>query len=109
MRSSEKRQTHIRFTEDEYSQLLNDSEVYGETVPNLMKAVYFRKKLLQPVMNREDALQVLTALNRIGNNANQIARQLNSGFRQGFNSMVEELRNDIQSMKHYILGLRGNS
>ncbi len=109
MRSSEKRQTHIRFTEAEYSQLLNDSEVYGETVPNLMKAVYFRKKLLQPVMNREDALQVLTALNRIGNNANQIARQLNSSFRQGFNSTVEELRNDIQSMKHYILGLRGNS
>jgi hypothetical protein len=109
MRGSEKRQTHIRFSEVEYNQLLNDSEVYGETVPNLMKAVYFRKKLLQPVMNREDALQVLTALNRIGNNANQIARQLNSGFRQGFNSMVEELRNDIQSMKHYILGLRGNS
>lgn len=109
MRASEKRQTHIRFTEAEYSQLLNDSEVYGETVPNLMKAVYFRKRLLQPIMNREDALQVLTALNRIGNNANQIARQLNSGFRQGFNSMVEELRNDIQSMKHYILGLRGNS
>jgi hypothetical protein len=108
MRGSEKRQTHIRFSEVEYNQLLNDSEVYGETVPNLMKAVYFRKKLLQPVMNREDALQVLTALNRIGNNANQIARQLNSGFRQGFNSMVEELRNDIQSMKHYILGLRGN-
>jgi hypothetical protein len=109
MRGSEKRQTHIRFSEVEYNQLLNDSEVYGETVPNLMKAVYFRKKLLQPVMNREDALQVLTALNRIGNNANQIARQLNSGFRQGFNQVVEELRNDIQSMKHYILGLRGNS
>jgi len=108
MRGSAKRQTHIRFSEDEYSQVLNDSKVYGETVPNLMKTIYFRKKLPQPIMNREDALAVIASLNRIGNNANQIAKHLNSGFRQGFNTMVEELRNDIQAMKHYILGLHGN-
>lgn len=108
MRGSAKRQTHIRFSEDEYSQVMHDSKVYGETVPNLMKAVYFRKRLPQPIMNREDALTVIASLNRIGNNANQIAKHLNSGFRQGFNMMVEELRNDIQAMKHYILGFHGN-
>ena len=108
MKISNFKQSHIRFTEKEYRKIIADAQTYRKTIPELLKAVYFRKKLRQPAMPPEDALRVHIELIRIGNNVNQIAKQLNSGFRQGFNPSVDEVRDDMRAVRHFVLGYDGN-
>lgn len=90
MNQSRHNRSHLRFTAEEYERLVTDAKTYGETIPNLIKAVYFKKKLPPPAMAKGDAERVLAALNRIGNNVNQIARQLNAGFREGFTPQLAD-------------------
>ena len=105
----EKYRHNIRFTEGQHQQLTQDAEAYGMRIPDLIKAVYFEKRPARPAMHREDAQRVFAALTRIGNNINQIARQLNAGFRQGFNPTIEEMREAILAMKHFVIGSHGHS
>lgn len=109
MKHSEQNQSHIRFTDEEYTQILEDAEIYNETIPNLLKAVYFRRHLPRPVMYPDDARRALAELSRMGNNVNQIARHLNSGFREGFNPSVEKMATAIEAMKNYIMSGHGHS
>ena len=108
MKISNFKQSHIRFTEKEYRKIIADAQTYRKTIPELLKAVYFRKKLRQPAMAPEDARRVHIELIRIGNNVNQIAKQLNSGFRHGFNPSVDEVRDDMRAVRHFVLGYDGN-
>jgi len=108
MNPSRLNRSHLRFSAEEYARLVEDARVYGDSIPNLIKAIYFKKKLLQPAMSKDDADRVLAALNRIGNNINQIARQLNAGFREGFNPAVQEMAESLRAIKTFILGYRGN-
>ena len=109
MRTSTQNRANIRFSEKEYQRLQKDAHLYKRTIPILMKDVYFRKKLLQPAMGPDDARRVHVELIRIGNNVNHIAKQLNSGFRQGFNPSVDEMRDDIRAIRHFVLGFQGKS
>ena len=108
MQKSKKNQSHVRFTDEEYARVHEDAEAYGKTVPEMIKGVYFGKNLARPVLNRDDAQRVLAALARIGNNVNQIARQLNSGFRQGFNPAIQEVRDAVVALRHFIMGYDGD-
>jgi hypothetical protein len=108
MNPSRLNRSHLRFSVEEYARLVEDAKVYGDSIPNLIKSVYFNKKLPQPAMSKDDADRVLAALNRIGNNVNQIARQLNAGFREGFAPQVAEMAEALRAIKTFVLGFRGN-
>ena len=108
MRKSKQNQTHIRYTADEYQRITEDALLYNESIPNLMKAVYFKRPLPRPFALPDDAQRIATALDRIGNNVNQIARQLNTGFRQGFSSALEEALNNLSAMRNFIRGKYGS-
>lgn len=109
MRISTQKRANIRFSEREYQRLQKDAHAYKISIPTIMKKVYFRKNLPQPAMGPDDARRVHIELIRIGNNVNQIAKQLNGGFREGFNPSVDEMRDDIRAIRHFVLGFQGTS
>src|SRR5262249_52711309 len=45
MNPSRLNRSHLRFTAEEYQRLVEDAKTYGDSIPNLIKAVYFKKKL----------------------------------------------------------------
>jgi hypothetical protein len=51
---------------------------------------------------------MLNELRRIGNNVNQIAKVLNSGFREGWNSALAQVRDDLDTLRRYVVGFYGN-
>lgn len=83
---------HVRFTEEEYEGLLHDADVSGDSIPKLLKDSYFGRPRLNPLMRHDDQIMLVGQVLRMGNNLNQIAKQLNSGFRAGFNEDFEEIR-----------------
>jgi len=92
-------QSHIRFTQKQYEQLQKDCALYKQSIPERMKEDYFGKPPIQPFYPYEDALAHLTELKRIGNNVNQIARQINAGIREGFYPVVEKIYDAV--MEHF--------
>ena len=108
MKTSKHQMTHIHFTDDEYATLKDDAMLYRKSIPDVIKAVYFRQALARPLLASDDARKILAELNRIGNNVNQIARQMNSGIRDGFNPAVDELRQEVAALRHMVMGAHGN-
>jgi hypothetical protein len=100
------RSTHVRLTEAEYRRLQNDRFVSGESIPTLLKASYFRRSQLVPLMNADDARALMIQLSRLGNNVNQIARHLNSGFREGWNDAFQKLCADLAEIRLRIAGIQ---
>ncbi len=83
-----KQATHIRFTREESNQIEEDAISTGKSIPTLLKESYFSTPRPLPLFARADLDKLSGDLGRIGNHLNQIARQLNSGIREGF---VDEL------------------
>lgn len=88
-------QTCVRLTEVEHARLRRESDLTGESIPDLLKRNYFAGPVLSPLLSQEDTVKLFTALARIGNNLNQIARCLNSGIREGF---FEEIRESQRAL-----------
>ena len=88
--------SHVRFTNDEYKIIHEDSLNLEETIPTLLKRNYFKKRVSQPIISHSDAKKIHVALNRVGNNINQIAKDFNSGkikdWYPEFQEMVEIMR-----------------
>lgn len=66
-------------SDQEYENLQMKSEIANLTIPQFCKDVALSKKIRQPKIDREGALQIASELRRIGNNVNQVAKHLNSG------------------------------
>ena len=98
---------NVRFTSDEYERISHDAEVSGDSIPKLLKASYFGKPILNPLMRHDDLKMVMGQLGRIGNNLNQVARQLNSGFRAGFNDDLEEIRRAFTLLMTFVTSTYG--
>lgn len=63
-------------------------------------------------MPADDRKKVLVSLSRLGNNINQIAREANSGYREGFNPDISEFLQELKLLRRFIgaaHGLRKNS
>lgn len=99
----------VRLTENEYRHLKNDAEVTGKSIPLLLKRAYFVGAPLVPLMRKDDVTTVMSQLGRIGNNVNQIARQLNSGFRAGFNDDLAEVRRMLTLLVTFVTSTYGSS
>ena len=90
--------TTVRFSRGEYGQLENDTAIMGKTIPELLKESYFIGPAVTPLMSKEDFKVLMGQLGRIGNNINQIARKVNSGFREGFYDEIVAVRGAFTSL-----------
>jgi hypothetical protein len=99
--------TTVRFSRGEYSQLENDTGVIGKTIPELLKEAYFVGPALTPLMKHDDLKMLMAQLGRIGNNINQIARKVNSGFREGFNDDIVAVRSAFTSLLVFLTSTYG--
>ena len=86
---------YVRISPEEHQRLIADAETFGKSAPDLLREVYFQRPQATPLLAKSDTHTVIVALSRIGNNLNQIARQVNSGGRQGvtpeFTALAEEV------------------
>lgn len=109
MKNSKERRANIRFDEQEYIQVCSDARIYGDTVPAMLKAVYFERLPKAPKFSKEDALRILTAINRVGNNINQIARHMNSGgSANSVNPVLTEVMEQLSILKYFAVGVDGH-
>lgn len=107
-KQTEKLRTNVRFSTDEYRQLQNDATVTGKSIPMLLKDTYFKHPPLAPLMSKDDQRAILGNLARIGNNINQIAKHLNSGFRAGFYGDIVEARKALESIASFLVRTYGS-
>lgn len=94
--------TTVRFIDDEYAHLVNDMQLTGVSIPVLLKRAYFKRPRLSPLMGIDDKKMLVGQIARIGNNVNQIARALNSGFREGFNDDIATIRRDLSTLVTFL-------
>jgi hypothetical protein len=80
----------VRFSAEQFERIKGDARTFGQSIPELLRSAYFGRKLVTPRFSVSDAERIVTAINRVGNNVNQIAKHLNSGFREGFQPLLEE-------------------
>ena len=98
----------VRFSEEEYDRLRVEQYITGDSIPTQLKTAYFKGPRCSPVMNIEEQRGLLTELRRIGNNINQIAKYLNSGFREGWNDEFIQIRDGIAALRRFVGGFGGN-
>ncbi len=101
-KTSSQLRTTVRFTEPEFQQIQSDSNVTGKSLPTLLKETYFVGSPMVPLMSKEDQRTLLGQLGKIGNNINQIARALNSGFRAGFYNEILEVRTMFDQLLSFV-------
>ena len=70
-------QVNIRVNEAEYAKIQASARIMGLTVPKYCKHLVMQSKLKEPKLADEEYHNIIVDLSRIGNNINQIARQLN--------------------------------
>ncbi len=100
--------SNVRFGKDEWDQLQNDQTVTGRSIPELLKARYFKHPPLSTLMSPEGQKYMLTELRRIGNNFNQVAKILNSGFREGWNKPLLQIGADLAALRRYVANIYGD-
>ena len=89
---------YVRFTPDEYDQILEDERIADKSAQELLKRAYFGKGPLVILMTDDDKDRMCSQIHRIGNNVNQIARKINSGFSYGFNKEIEDVRAQLTAL-----------
>lgn len=93
---------YIRLSPEEYSRVESDAKASGESMSEIMKRVYFAKKPVVLLMGKDDQKSLIGALGRIGNNINQVARVLNSGFREGFSDDLASVQRDFAALLTFL-------
>jgi hypothetical protein len=88
-------QTCVRFSQEEYSEVKDESEKLRKTIPTLLKDSYFGRLPTKVLISREELTEIRKDLNRIGNNINQVAKKLNSGLMQGWHPIIEEVKDEF--------------
>ena len=94
--------SHVRMSASEYSRIERDSIKSGKPIPELLREAYFSKPPLKVLFQKEDLITLRKDLNKIGNNINQVARKLNSGFMHGWNNTLELVLEQFQTLTNQI-------
>ncbi len=92
----------LTLSEEDYNNLQKISEVRGQNIQSTLRAFISINKNLKPTYDKETGALMLTELMRIGNNFNQIAKHLNSGFRSGWHDSFEHCADDLRKLKESI-------
>ena len=99
------KQINFRVSEKEYQRLEQMASNLGMTVPTFCKKKAQGARMKGPLIDRQGALQIASELRRIGVNANQIAKHLNSEGKASegqINALQKEL-NDIWQLLNLAL------
>lgn len=88
----------VRFTAEEYQRIEADAEIFGKSIPTLLKEKYFNGPRVLPLLAKEDLEKLFGELGRVGNNLNQIARRINSGIRAGFAGEFEDVQRSFNEI-----------
>jgi hypothetical protein len=96
--SHRKQSSHVRFGDEEYCKIEEDSINTGKSIPSLLKERYFSGPRPLPLFSKSDLEKLVTELGRIGNNMNQIARRVNSGIRAGFAGEFEDAQRSFNQL-----------
>lgn len=102
------KQINFRVSEKEYQRLEQIANNHGMTVPTFCKNKAQGAKMKAPLIDRQGALQIATELRRIGVNANQIAKHLNSGEKVSegqINALQKELSDIWQQLSSALQGV----
>ena len=86
---------YVRMSPEEHLRLTADAEIFGKSPPDMLREGYFHGAQATPLISKGDIHSVIVALSRIGNNVNQIARQVNTGVRQGFNAEFTAVTEEV--------------
>ena len=93
---------YVRFTPEEFQQIVEDETRTDKSAQELLKGAYFGKGRVVILMTDDDRDRLMTQISRIGNNVNQIAKRINSGFAYGFNQEVENVRSLLTALKVWL-------
>lgn len=93
----------VRFSAAQYERIKNDAINLGKSIPRLLRTAYFEGGVVSPIFSAADADRIMAALNRIGNNVNQIAKHLNSGFREGFEPLLEDVVTHLSAIRSTVV------
>lgn len=100
--------THVRFSEQELSRIEKAARSTGRSIPWLLKTAFFNSGELCPTFDKDSARSIQVELNRIGNNINQIAREINSGLKRGWNIEFERLNQQLSQIVQFMAVRVGN-
>jgi len=93
---------YVRFTTEEYEQISEDERRSGKGVQDLLKKAYFGNGRIVVLMTDEDKDKLMSQIMRIGNNVNQIAKRVNSGFAEGFSHDVANVRSQLTAIMAWL-------
>lgn len=102
------RQIHFRISQQEYERAQTLSKNLGHPLNDLFKNALFKGPLLAPLLSNDDAKNIMTQLQRMGTNVNQIAKHLNSGLREGFHQELGEIARELTVIRQYVSGVYGH-
>ena len=90
---------YMRLSDDEYVRVASDAALTGRKMQDLVKEAYFERRApVSILVSKDDYQTLMTALSKIGNNLNQIAKYLNSGGKRLESSVFEFLKNEIMQL-----------
>ena len=100
--------SHVRFTDQEFHKIDRAARSIGRSIPWILKTAFFNSGELCPAFDKESARSLQVELNRIGNNINQIARQINQGLARGWNSEFEKINSQLTQIVQFMAVRLGN-
>ncbi len=94
--------TCVRFSAEEYLILKKDELLIGKSIPWLLKTAYFKNGIAPPLLDAETRRAVRRELAYIGNNINQLAKNVNSGLISQVKDEVQEMLQAIRTLKSFL-------
>ena len=105
MSESRFNQAHVRFSNEEYSKVLDVATAYALSVPEALKHAFFERMPARPLFHPEDARLILVGLSRLAKLLTHVAQILNSGYRGAFKAEIDEIRREITKLGNFVSGL----
>ena len=94
-----------RFTDEQYGQLVDYSNLTERTIGDLIRTLV--EGYIPISVSPRELQKLITALNRIGNNINQIAQAINT-YHISTPTMMDQLKKDVETsnelIKKYLKG-----
>jgi hypothetical protein len=105
--AKDSRRTNVRFSENEFERIRQESQLLGESIPTLLKQTYFKRRPVKVLLDATDRKAVFAELRRIGNNANQIAKRVNTGFFEDWHPEFQIVASHLVMLERYLVGKYG--
>ena len=100
---------YVRCNPEEFQKLIQDEQATGESAATLLRRKYFTGKQLVLMMPSEERKAWFSELKRIGNNLNQLARRVNSGFLDGWYEEFTQIAKTLSEIERRVVIQNGSS